>query len=636
MIEALKKLEVILLSQDRIEFLQGLQTLGIVHLEQQQALPDEALASTIANSRQAAAWLEQVRHTYQVSMPAAQCPEDLDALVVRLLDIKKSLADLEHRKRELRYRIQKHEPYGRVDPAMAGALERAGLVLELCSCKITDFPQNGGDAVATEKLGQKESEVYFAAFYHKAETLTDQDKRILSMHQDFVLEDLNLLLEERENLEKEEDSLLRSVIDATRYLDHLQLHIRRLGDMVTFTDALHGLEPVAEGSLCLMTGWFPAANEALVHDFFKDRPDAYFIEQPGQDEAVPVKLRHNWFSRLFAPIMKVYSLPNYHELDTTPFLAPFYTLFFGLCVADVGYGLLLLVVLALVALNKKDNPLRQILGLATVLSLSVLVAGVLLNDYFGFRLDAQTGLGSWLGTFAWFKEQDDAMLLPIAIGIIQVILGYVLRLVNKVRNHGWQGALMPLGVIGLLAGLVLLILSLLGPDFAIGPLPFGRMVVGMWPELPIVFIGGGLLLILFFSHAEHHIPWYKRPLHSLWPLYELATGLPGDILSYLRLFALGLAGGLLAEAVNHIGFMIVEGSTNPLAYMGMVLVLLVGHGLNFGIGLLSAFVHSLRLTFVEFYKAVEFKGGGAPFVEFRLEALKTPDYRIQMKDQLAR
>jgi V/A-type H+-transporting ATPase subunit I len=103
----------------------------------------------------------------------------------------------------------------------------------------------------------------------------------------------------------------------------------------------------------------------------------------------------------------------------------------------------------------------------------------------------------------------------------------------------------------------------------------------------------------------------------LWELYELASGIPGDILSYLRLFALGLSGGLLAEAIVHIS-LLVKGSS-PLGYIPMVLVLLFGSLLNLAIGLLSAFVHSLRLTFVEFYKAVGFKGGGVEYSPFKIK-----------------
>ena len=169
---------------------------------------------------------------------------------------------------------------------------------------------------------------------------------------------------------------------------------------------------------------------------------------------------------------------------------------------------------------------------------------------------------------------------------------------------------------------------------AVGPIPVGVWItsvpamIGQW--LLIV----GIVLVLFFNGLEGKTKVYLRPLTGIMSMYELATGLIGDILSYIRLFALGLAGGLLAEAFNGIAMGLIKGSdghwvTSPVPYVMMIVILLFGHSINLGIGLLSAFVHSLRLQFVEFYKAIEFKGGGVEYDPLRTTKPKTSTQSVK-------
>jgi V/A-type H+-transporting ATPase subunit I len=178
---------------------------------------------------------------------------------------------------------------------------------------------------------------------------------------------------------------------------------------------------------------------------------------------------------------------------------------------------------------------------------------------------------------------------------------------------------MPIGTILLLLGGTSFLVINLAKGLKIGPIP----VYGMISSIPhaqsacIGMLATGVLLILLFNSIEHKMAFFLRPLMGLWELYGLLTGLPGDILSYLRLFALGLAGGLLGHAVLNIALM-VKGNS-PLGIIPMVLVLLFGNALNLGIGLLSAFVHSLRLTFVEFYKSIGFTGGGTAYEPFKIK-----------------
>lgn len=632
MIEAMKKLEVVIQGRERAGFIRDLQVLGLVHLDGK-ARPsrNDALGDSISRIREASAWLAGMAKSYSVQLPQAPLREGADGLAQRLLAARKRLAELDMELRVMDNRIARLSPYGRLDPEVFKRLSRSGLALYLCTTSPDRFHPEGGTSVSVEELSRDDEGVYFLAMHLKEDRLDELDQEILTAHDDVPLEDLRVLESGREELAREQDGLIREALDDFRYRDALEYHTGRLRDEARRAEAEEGLEGALDGVLSVVRGWFPAAGEARVRDFLDAREAVYFIDDPELGDDVPIKLRHSWFTGLFKPITKVYGLPDYRELDTTTFFAPFYALFFGLCVADGGYAILILVAMVLGFSRLRKSKMAPMLGLAAVLMVSTLVGGVLLDDFFGIR-PVTEGLPeyAWLRPFAFLRSQDDAMYFPIMLGFIQICLGYVLRTVNRVRACGWLGALMPLGTLSVIAGLIMLILSAVGPAFAIGPLPVGRLGAGITAPAILAAIGLGLFLMLFFNGVEHGTKWYKRPLHGLWSVYELATGLPGDILSYMRLFALGLAGGLLAEAVNGIAFKMVQGSGGMLAYTGMILVLLVGHGLNLGIGLLSAFVHSLRLTFVEFYKAVEFKGGGRGYDAFRLEAAGSPDFRITM------
>ena len=630
MIQAMKKLEILIQEKDRKAFLLDLQTLGLVHLEIKTASrTNDQTSDLLAKIKEEVKWLALMAKNYGVQIPQDALKGTPEDLATRLLSIRKRLGELDIELRILDEKIARLSPYGRFNPEVFEQLERSGLVLYLCNTAWDRFQPEGGTSVLVESLNQIEGSVYFIAMHMKSDKLDDLDQEILTARDNIPREDLSVLTANRDKLAFEQDTLIREALDATRYREALMHHMTKLYDQVRLEEAEVGLESLLEGELCVIRGWFPATEEKRILEFFKTHDEVYFISEPEKEDTVPIQLKQSWFTRMFEPIMKVYSLPDYNELDTTPFFAPFYTLFFGLCIADGGYAILILLVLLFGFSRLRKSPMAPMMGLVAILGVASLVGGVILDDYFGVRPVTEGHAEyNWLKPFAFLRSQNDAMYFPIMLGFIQICLGYVLRTINRVKHCGWIGALMSLGVLAAISSAIMTILRFLGPDFAIGPVPLGRLGTGISLTGSLVPLFAGVFLILFFNGVEHEVPWYKRPLHGLWNIYELVTGLPGDILSYMRLYALGLAGGLLAEAVNGIAFKMVEGSQNPVSYTAMVLVLLFGHGLNLGIGLLSAFVHSLRLTFVEFYKAVEFKGGGRQYDAFRLEAVTVPDFRI--------
>lgn len=621
MIEAMKKVSLVVHPDDRDAVLAKLQDLGVYHLQTTASASSEVadgLRDEVAAIERRCHWLEVCAAEFRVHLPQVKWKGTATDLNRTIEDLQARIDQLHHEVDELRKEEAQLARWGEVDPKVLDALGRVEVKVHFCSCAKHRWPLMRPEVLHLELLSEDRGGVYYAAIWDRREKLTPADEAILSRQEPAPTASLKARRAEIAQLAEELDESRYQLLDLTRHLDWLRDVATATRDELTRELARSAMD--AGGALLQVTGFVPARRTAELETGLADLGAVPLIEEPAHGEEPPVMLRHNLLSRLFVPITRIFSLPSYRELDTTPFFAPFYTLFFGLCVADSGYGALLLAVVAVAFLVGKDRKMRPTLALAALFCLSVIFAGLLLDDFFGVRLVSHgEGHGGLLRHFALFREQQDAMLLPILLGVCQVLLGFGLRVINQVRHLGPLGALQPLGVITVMLGTLAGALGAVGPEFHIGPFLFGQMGAGIPAGVWQAMVAIGLALILLFNGLERHTPIYLRPLTGLWKLYELVTGLPGDILSYLRLFALGLAGGLLAEAVNEIALMAGQGGT-LFGLMAMTAVLLFGHALNLGIGLLSAFVHSLRLTFVEFYKAVEFTGGGVEYQPLRRSA----------------
>jgi len=660
MIEPMVHLTLVFPPDARQSLLTDLQKLGVIHLSAAPAEEPKSVArmgKAVTDIREATTFLSGVSGPRDAATTPPEREPDADRIVRKIRSLRNKTEDLEGKIAQVAAERERSVRWGGMDRSRIEAIGQAGYRITLHSAPRTtalrieaEFAEKEDHAVT--RLGEERGMVYFALVQpaEGPETTVTAAEEPLPEHTEAELTD------RKSKLETELSQTNAELAGLTRHIPFLRKRLRELENEIARNSAAAAAVPVAEGAAQLLTGWIPARRQGEVESFAEsERAVAIFSEvsadepqmeaalkatahPPETDEEAPagaseeangsataaadespaeppVLLRNGAFTRLFEPILKIFSLPSYHELDTTPFFAPFYTLFFGLCVADAGYGVLLLLVGFVVLALVKRDAMKPILYLGLVLSASVVVAGILLGDVFGIGLKQMFGSHSALAHLVLFGSTNSAMLFAIMLGVIQVIFGYVLRTINETRSKGPLGALRPVGVLFLLAGIVLVALHMAGPGFAIGPIPFGAAAAA-FPAATAgyVMIASGLVLILLFNSLDKKI--YLRPLLGIWELYEIATGIPGDILSYLRLFALGLSGGLLGEAIIKIALM-VRGDT-LLGIIPMILILLAGTGLNLAIGLLSAFVHSLRLTFVEFYKAVGFKGGGIAYSPFKL------------------
>jgi V/A-type H+-transporting ATPase subunit I len=299
----------------------------------------------------------------------------------------------------------------------------------------------------------------------------------------------------------------------------------------------------------------------------------------------PIQLKNNKFARLFEPVGDMFMPPHYSELDVTAFFSPFYMLFFGFCLGDIGYGATLLLIATIAKFvmpaMKKIRSLAQLLGIGAMIMplFSGTVFGLKISDLFPATKDI-------------FFDDLQMFYFALAFGGLQIIFARAVHAFDQMRRSGFQHGLSSLGWTLLLIDAALMVAQS-GLHIAIPPIAI------------TVLLYTSIALILFFSSLSRNI--FVRIGKGVTSAYDI-TGIFGDLLSYIRLFGLATSGGILGFVVNTVGSMCWD-----VPYVGWLiggLIFLIGHIAVLALSSLSAAVHPMRLTFVEFYKNIGFTGGG--------------------------
>ena len=368
-------------------------------------------------------------------------------------------------------------------------------------------------------------------------------------------------------------------------------------------------EGAAEDHITLFTGFAPVEEDARMVEAFDQMGVLYIREEAVEAANPPIRLKNNWFSRQFEVFTNMYGMPVYSEYDPTCIVAPFYLLFFAMCMGDAGYGIVLL--LFGLALNKGWVKISMFEGLGNIISIlgvGTAVIGAALGTFFGMPILNLLGPDSPARGYFEFVTGNIAtpmgelpfqMLLALGIGIFHICLAMVIKAVGYTKRFGIKENIATWGWVLLIVGGLITLLLGVGHILSAGAMK--------WAIIAIAVLSA--LAIYIFNTPG------RNPLMNvgagLWDTYNMATGILGDVLSYIRLFALGLAGGMLGAAFNDLALMVKGDSV--ITWLPFILILLFGHVLNVLMSALGSFVHPLRLTFVEYFKNAGYEGKGAKY-----------------------
>lgn len=610
MITVMKKLTFLVYHKEYERFLEDVRELSVLHVVTQQVgvADSPELAAKIEKANHYKMVIEQLEnlgvHPENKNLDAKAGQEAVAAFDALDMQIKKSTQLIQTLNKD-KLLLQ---PWGDFNPELPRKLKTAGYRMCYFTCPEKSFKKEWIDGYNATVINKEGGRVYFI-------TITPADQEINIDAEIISLPNTSLnLLDTEIQKAQQENSLLKKRLHemACQQLDNIKYVESLLRSSITFDSVLLGTEHAADNKVMVLQGWVPKERRDGVIAYLEQNHIFYEESKPMPEDDVPILLKNGWFSKLFEPITEMFALPKYTELDPTPLFAPFFMLFFGLCFGDGGYGILLLLV-CIFAKTKVKPALKNLCNLGIVLSLTTIVVALLTGCFFGVSLVNLDW--PWLTAFKpyflteanWSHKlggYDPLMVLAVVLGVVQILWGMCCSAAKTYLQLGFKYALSTVGWIVLIAGSIV---------------SFGMPALGIALPMALLYtlyglLGLAVLVIYFYNSPGKNV--FLNFGSGIWNTYNMATGLLGDTLSYIRLFALGLTGGILGGVFNTLAFQLTEGLPFVAKFIGVLFILLFGHSINIGLCLIGSFVHPMRLTFVEFYKNAGFEGGGTPYDPF--------------------
>ena len=587
MITQMKKYTFLVFHREYEAFLEQLREAGVVHITEKAAgmADDQHLQELLAKA-------EQTRKIIAQGAP--------DQLLTEK-------ANLEQRIAATQKEANRMAIWGDFSAERLEQLRAAGYTLRYFSCAKKLFQEEWGIIVAEEG-----TTVYFVQVVKAGEVAVELE----------ACQEQQLNAKSSADLQKDVEGLngllvaqnARIELWAKENIPALEAELKDLQQQIDWKRVTLNTETECDGALKLLEGFCPIDQVPALQEMLAKQDVYYQEEDPTAEDNTPIKLRNNKFTQLFESLTGMYGWPNYGEFDPTPILAPFFLLFFAMCMGDCGYGILLMIIGVLIAKKKLNIAMFEGLGpIITVLGVGTTVVGFFLGTFMGIDLYTASWVPEALknvmikGNLELAgSSYDIQMVLALCIGVFHICLAMVVKAICYTKQTGFKENIATWGWTLLIVGG--LIVAILGMTV----LP---AEVFKWTLIAVA--GVSALGIYIFNTPG------RNPLINigagLWETYNMATGILGDVLSYIRLYALGLAGGMLGAAFNNLGLMVMGGSTEGATWQWLpfVLILVLGHVLNLAMSALGAFVHPLRLSFVEYFKNAGYEGKGTLYQPFK-------------------
>ena len=664
MIAEVKKYTFLVHHSDYSSLLDSLRDLGVVHIVEKRKLDEN---STVGDDMKALKKYREAIRKLSALLPDIT-EEDNPADPSEALDeFRQLLTEIENARYQTEILDQEAEkalPWGDFDKNIINKLKEAGWHVRLFTCPEKKFDRKWEELYHVEIISRNKGRLYFALIHKEGE---DPDLKADEVNiPEQTISTINTQKEKVESKIRELESLIEQ--KAPLWKASLNKGIEETMSRLQYVEAAEQADKYADDNLYVLEGWIPVSEEKGLQKLL-EKSDCYsFVSEPEPGEKIPVILQNSKFASLFEPIAKLFALPAYSELDLTPFFAPFFMLFFGFCLGDAGYGLIFILA-GFIVKRKVDKKYKPIITLAQYFGVAALFMGLLSGTFFGINLidsgytitehsvrymnnagvpdntvslldqtrgvhfdtrkSFSEGISQIIGDDSFNKHKRvilksadsdipflntfrhlmldslNMFYLAMLLGALQIIFGMALKVVNISKQKGFRYSLSTIGWI-----VLILTLSVFQGGNMLGIVNIENLRL---LYLSLIVIAG--VLIFLFNNPDKNI--FIRLGLGLWDSYGIITGVFGDLLSYIRLFALGISSSILGFVFNEISAQLL--SVKYVGWLFFIIVLLIGHSLNIAIAALGSFVHPMRLTFVEFYKNAGFTGGGIEYKPFKIK-----------------
>lgn len=595
MIVKMMKYDIVLFAPERDRFIESLRQTGMVDITTSNWEPTEAdrnLLLEVEARTKALAAIDAVdaERKSTVTVKAEDAYAAYSEAQSAIAAAKGDIARLEKS-------LEEWTPWGDFDTDHLAALAKAGVVIRYFVTSSSTY--NKGVAEWSEKynlslVSQADNFARFVVIGNGTEEI-DVDAQELKTPQ----MSLSQLAAAVKQAQARIDSAEEVIVACAAHREAIVAELGALKTELQNVKISSSATQAAEGLLLVLEGWAEQSNAPKVDALLDASPNLVYVKSnPTPEDNTPVKLKNNRFARIFELVGNMYALPKYGTIDLTPFFAPFYMLFFAICLCDAGYGSVILAA-GIALLLKGGVKMRQAALFSTVCGVASVAFGFAANSFFGMTISDAPLFEDW----KFLDFQNQFFYASLGIGIFQILFGMAINIVMTTITYGFKNALGSLGWF-------LLIFSSCAAGVA-------GMVGAEWYSFSSVAymatIGVALVLMLLLNKPSFNI--FANFGVGLWDTYNNITGLLSDLLSYIRLFAIGLSGGVLALVFNSLAMGLtgldagIEQFTVGTVFqiIGASAILLIGHGINLFMSTISSFVHPMRLTFVEFFKNAGFE-----------------------------
>lgn len=603
MVDRMIKYSFILLSGETEGFLEKLQELGVVDVTRSAKPVDDTsfgMLDSVSASKRIIGKLEgidyskdpdaeMIQKAYGEAVIGENLTEAADAALAELVALETAKAAAE---KDVKIR----KPWGEFDKSRLQQLESLGYAIRYYITSRKKFSEEWSGLYPLEVIHQDRNNVWFVTICPSGEEYTfpidpvaapesswkEAQERVDRYTSD-IIKVKGLLLKYKDAIPQIKDKYGKELIELDLYL------------------AKTSSESAAENLLSVLVGFAPQENEAELCNELDKMGVLYIKEDAAEEDNPPIRLKNNRFVKMFESLTGMYGMPNYSEYDPTPIVSIFFLLFFAMCMGDAGYGLIL--ILFGIAVKKEWINIGMFRGLGPLIStlgVATAAVGFFLGTAFGMNLAEASWMPEALkgcmltGEVMGYPAQ---MVLAIGIGVFHLCLAMTIKAVGYTKRFGFKENISTWGwLILILGGIAIAALALIGV-----------MNSGV-TKIAVIALGVISALGIFIFNTPGRNPLVNIGA-GLWDTYNMVTGILGDVLSYIRLYALGLAGGMLGAAFNDLGLM-VRGDGGAAGWVFFVVILIIGHLINILMSCLGAFVHPLRLNFVEYFKNSGYEGKG--------------------------